>query len=248
MTCATDIRPYSPILGPGFVPFLGALDYIAPQLRSKLALVAADITPEAIIVRCKSGDKAAFKELFVQHRQEVARLVFRMIGPRGDLEDIVQEVFIQVFRSVSDFRGDAKFSTWLHRLTVNVVLMHRRAARSRPNLSDPIPAELSGDAPDPEHDVIRRERIEAFYTVLDRLSDKKRTVFILHEIEGLSPTEIARIVGAPVLTIRTRLFYARRDIIQLLRNDPALAQLADVMLRPGSADLASSDLPQEPPL
>jgi RNA polymerase sigma-70 factor, ECF subfamily len=208
-------------------------------------VAAVDPTPEQVLARCKAGDRGAFRLLFVQHRTDVARLVFRMMGPRAEIEDILQEVFVQVFRSIADFRGDSKFSTWLHRLTVNVVLMHRRAARSRPNLSDEIPAELPSLAAHPEEEVIRRERIKAFYAVLDRLSEKKRTVFILHEIQGLNPTQIALLVGAPVLTVRTRLFYARRDMIQLLRADPTLSALADVMLRPGSADLGSEQV-QEP--
>jgi RNA polymerase sigma-70 factor (ECF subfamily) len=202
---------------------------------------------DELISRARAGDKAAFGLLFQRHRAEVARLVFRMVGPKAELEDLLQEVFLQVFRSLGDFRGDARFTTWLHRLTVNVVLMYRRAARSRPQLTDELPAEAESPAVHPDDDAIRRERIRAFYALLDRLPDKKRTVFVLHEIEGFAPAEIARIVEAPVLTVRTRLFYARRDLIQLLRADPSLASLADVMLRPGSADLAAGEARESAP-
>jgi RNA polymerase sigma-70 factor (ECF subfamily) len=136
-------------------------------------------------------------------------------------------VFVQVHRSLKDFRGQSKFSTWLHRVTVNVVLMHRRAARSRPVFADePLGEALApGDDVRPDEDAERRERVRAFGRLLDRLADKKRIVFVLHELEGISPGEIAKIVGAPVLTVRTRLFYARREIEAMLGDEPSLAGL-----------------------
>ncbi len=151
-----------------------------------------------------------------------------MIGSSADQEDVIQEVFLQVHRSLKDFRGQARFSTWLYRVTVNVVLMYRRAARSRPILVE----EPAGDAPldvdpMPDEQVARNARIQALARLLDRLSEKKRTVFILHELEGVTPAEIAKIVGSPVLTVRTRLFYARRDLEAMLREEPTLAALAD---------------------
>jgi len=200
-----------------------------------------------LIARAQQGDKTAFRCLFERHRRDVARLVFRMVGPKPDMEDIIQDVFLHVYRSLGDFRGEARFTTWLHRLTVNVVLMHRRAARSRPVFTDEVPAGAEASTAHPDDDAIRRERVRAFYEVLERLPEKKRAVFVLHEIEGRTPAEIAEIVGAPVLTVRTRLFYARRELIQLLRQEPTLASLADVMLRPGSADLATVEVRETVP-
>jgi RNA polymerase sigma-70 factor (ECF subfamily) len=104
--------------------------------------------------------------------------------------------------------------------------MHRRSARSRPVFADEAPGDLArGDEVSPDEDAERRERVRAFGRLLGRLPDKKRIVFVLHELEGLPPNEIARIVGAPVLTVRTRLFYARRDIEAMLADEPALAGL-----------------------
>jgi RNA polymerase sigma-70 factor (ECF subfamily) len=180
---------------------------------------------DKLITRAASGEREAFRTLYERHRGDVARLVFRMLGRRSDLEDIVQEVFVQVHRSLKDFRGQAKFSTWLHRVTVNVVLMHRRSARSRPVFADEPPGEGldPADSMTPDEDAERRERMRAFARLLDRLADKKRIVFVLHELEGLPPSEIAKIVGAPVLTVRTRLFYARRELEAMLSEEPSLA-------------------------
>ena len=186
---------------------------------------------ESLLARAASGDRAAFHDVYVRHRSDVARLVFRMLGQRPDAEDVIQEVFFQVFRSLKDFRGQSKFTTWLHRVTVNVVLMHRRAAKSRPVFADePIEdGEINAQTALPDEDFARRERMRAFSRLLDRLAEKKRVVFILHELEGMAPAEIAKVVGAPVLTVRTRLFYARREIEEMLSEEPTLVGvLADI--------------------
>lgn len=184
---------------------------------------------EDTISRAQAGDAAAFRSLYERHRVDVARLVFRMLGRRSDLDDVVQEVFVQVHRSLRDFRGQSKFTTWLHRVTVNVVLMVRRSARSRPVFADEAVPESRFDdySPLPDEEADRRERMRAFARVLDKLADKKRDVFVLHELEGLAPAEIGRIVGAPVLTVRTRLFYARREIEKLMLEEPVLAAVLE---------------------
>lgn len=181
---------------------------------------------DALVESARRGDRTAFTKLFRAHRSMITALVFRMLGPTGDLEDVVQEVFIQIHKSLPDFRGQAKFTTWAHRVAVNVVLMHRRRARSRPVLVD---EEAGGHEPDagllPDQDLSRQRRIRAFYRLLDKLSDKKRAVFVLHELEGMAPADIATEVDCPVLTVRTRLFYARRELAQMMRDEPALAGL-----------------------
>ncbi|WP_437596617.1 RNA polymerase sigma factor [Sorangium sp. So ce590] len=196
------------------------------------------------IRRFQSGDPTAFAEIFRRYRRDVARLVFRMLGPTADAEDVIQEVFIQVHRSLGDFRGQSKFSTWLHRVTVNAVLMTRRAARSRPVFAGEPSIHLEADRGMlPDEDAARARRIDAFRRVLERLPEKKRVVYVLHELEGIAPTEIAEIVGAPVLTVRTRLFYARREIEAMMRAEPALAQLA-VELAEGGADKVDATGPE----
>lgn len=198
---------------------------------------------DAVIARAQAGDSQAFRVVYERHRVDVARLVFRMLGRRADLDDVIQEVFVQVHRSLRDFRGQSKFTTWLHRVTVNVVLMYRRAARSRPVFADEAVPETRFDAavPLPDEDADRRERMRAFSRVLAKLPEKKRDVFVLHELEGLPPAEIARIVGAPVLTVRTRLFYARRDIEKLMLEEPCLA----AVLEPSTGAVDDSDVETE---
>ena len=206
----------------GVLPFPGALSSASSAIRPH-----TNEDADSLVRQAAAGDPTAFRALFARHKNDVARLVYRMLNAPADLEDVVQEVFVQVFRSLKDFRGQAKFSTWLHRVTVNVVLMHRRSARSRPVLTEEIPGELVGDELQtlPDEDVERRERMRAFQRLLAKLADKKRVVFVLHELEGMSPAEIAEVVGAPVLTVRTRLFYARRELEAMLGEEPTLAGL-----------------------
>ncbi len=183
---------------------------------------------DEVVKRAQGGDTAAFAELFRKHRNTVAAIAYRMLGPGADLDDMVQEVFLQVHRSLPHFRGQSKFSTWLHRVAVNVVLMARRRAQSRPKYAHEDHARHEADVgPAPDRDVARGRRVEAFRRLLDKLSEKKRAVYVLHELEGLPPGEIARIVDCQVLTVRTRLFYARRELAQLMRAEPTLAHLAD---------------------
>jgi len=218
-------------------PYVGRLSWVyqAPeprQARSVNAKLWAVAELSELIERCKAGDGMAFREIFRDHRSDVARLVQRMTGRPADLEDIVQEVFLQVYRSIKDFRGQSRFSTWLYRVTVNVVLMQRRAAKSRPVLHEAPEDGFGADLRDlPDDQVARARRVSAFYRLLDRLSDKKRAVFVLHELEGMSPSEIAKVVSAPVLTVRTRLFYARRELLALLREEPSLEVVARELRR-----------------
>jgi RNA polymerase sigma-70 factor (ECF subfamily) len=203
---------------------------------------------DALIGRAVSGDTAAFKLLYERHRNDVARLVFRMLGARSDLEDVIQEVFFQVFKSLKDFRGQSKFSTWLHRVTVNVVLMHRRAARSRPVYAEEQAHDVTPDDDNvlPDEDADRRERVRAFGRLLAKLAEKKRVVFVLHELEGVAPSEIAKIVGCPVLTVRTRLFYARRELEGMLSEEPSLASLRASFSKSGARALEDVEVGGEP--
>lgn len=193
------------------------------------------------LARAARGDADAFRAIFRDHQNDVARLVMRMLGPRPDVDDVIQEVFFQVFRSLKDFQGKSKFSTWLHRVTVNVVLMHRRAQRSRPMLVEETPQDVQRDPDEclPDEEVARRERLRAFQRLLDRLPEKKRIVFVLHELEGLPPAEIARIVEAPVLTVRTRLFYARRELESMFADEPALRGVSKSLTREREAKVSA---------
>lgn len=200
----------------------------------------------ALIERAQRGDRAAFQKLFVQHRGDVSRVVYRMIGPGPEVEDVVQEVFLHVYRSLPSFRGESKFTTWLYRLAVNVARMHLRKGRSRPRFADvEIPEAPREGMPHDTPDVVieRQERVRALYRLLEGLSEKKREVVVLHDFEGVPAKEIAEMVGVPVLTVRTRLFYARKELYAAMAAEPSLAAVMDVLLDqlPGRAKTRATE-------
>jgi RNA polymerase sigma-70 factor (ECF subfamily) len=183
---------------------------------------------DPLIKRAQQGDARALRELFERYRGDVARIAFRVLGPTPDLEDVVQEAFVQLYRSLASYQGNARFSTWLFRVVTNVARMHRRRERARPQLESASRDQLerhAGASGRPDAAAERSERLRALYRHLEVLSDRKRTVLVLHDLAGLPAAEIAEIVGAPVLTVRTRLFYARKELYAALAADPELAEL-----------------------
>ena len=181
-----------------------------------------------LIERCRADDRAAHDELYYRFRRQVAGNLYRVLGDRADLEDLVQEVFVIAFRGLSRFRGDARLSTWLYRICVNVALGRIRMRKRRPAAIGV--ADLDAASPDPslterpetpERSLERRQDQERVYRALEHLAPKKRIVLYLHEIEGLDLKEIAYLVDSNPVTVRTRLFYARREFYRALAGDDA---------------------------
>lgn len=206
----------------GFRPSLTLLRARSPERTAPMD------APDPLILRAQAGDEAAFREIFLRHRGDVARVVQRVMGPSPDVEDVVQDVFVHVYRSLKSFRGDSKFSTWLYRLSVNVTRMHLRRGRSRPQFSNvEVPEAPPDDEPldTPERRLECSDRLRALYRLLENLNEKKRTVLVLHDLEGRPAKEISELVGAPVLTVRTRLFYARKELYAAIAKEPTLSAL-----------------------
>jgi RNA polymerase sigma-70 factor (ECF subfamily) len=188
----------------------------------KLTVIEDEEALPNLIARCQRGEREALGEFYRRYRSDVTRNLLRVLGPgRGDLEDVLQDVFIEAFRSIGRFRGDSKLSTWLYRVCINVALQR---LRKRKRLAEVPADEVAESVSDqtPERGLDSRRRLDAVYRILDNLSPKKRVVFILHEIEGREPKEIAGIVGAPVLTVRTRLHYARKEFYARAASEPKL--------------------------
>jgi RNA polymerase sigma-70 factor (ECF subfamily) len=174
-----------------------------------------------LIRRCQEGDSIAFEKLYKIYRLDVYRNLYRILGPNFEIEDIIQEVFFQVFKSIRSFRGRSKFSTWLYRLTVNIALQELRKNRKRPlpNSESHISSLAANPNTSPLNVLEEKELQSIVYRILEKLPPKKRIVFIMHEIQGIPAAEIAKIVRAPLFTVRTRLFYARKEFYQLFAKE-----------------------------
>lgn len=175
-----------------------------------------------VVARARAGDATAFRELYAQHHRQVARQLAFLV-PRSDLEDVLQDVFVEVFRSLRRFEGKSAFTTWLYRVTVHVAMKARRKhTRSRLDVVDELP-ERADERPLPSEVSLSAERQARVEALLEKLSPKKRTVLVMHDLQGVEAHTIAEVLETNVLTVRTRLFYARRELEALAKDDPALA-------------------------
>jgi len=212
---------------------------VEPALEYRGTLMSTD---NELVARAQRGDRTAFQTLFMAHRTQTSRLLSRLV-PQNEIEDVAQEVFLQVYRSLDAFRGDARFSTWLYRLTLNVARMHLRRTKSRPKLAL-VGQDESGQLEQPSHqtpamEAERHERLVALGRLLERLSEKKREALVLHDFQGLSAEEISALVEAPVMTVRTRVFYARRELYAALAEEPSLAVLVETLVATPRAELSA---------
>ena len=167
--------------------------------------------------RVGKGDMQAFEEIYRRHNRRVYSLCLRMMRNQTDSEDLAQEVFVQLYKKLGSFRGESAFTTWLHRLTVNQVLMHfrRRSVKNERTSED-------GEMPEQAvHGTANPNRMP----VVDRIALKKaiselpkgyRRVFVLHDVEGFEHEEVARLMGISVGTSKSQLHKARLKLRGLL--------------------------------
>ena len=163
------------------------------------------------------GDIQAFEELYQRHNRRVYSLCLRMTANVTDAEDLAQEVFIQLFRKVGSFRGESAFTTWLHRLTVNQVLMHfrKRGVRMEQTTEDGETAVGVVKGTENQRAMPIVDRI-ALDRAIAQLPPGYRMVFTLHDIEGHEHEEIARMLGRSVGTSKSQLHKARMKLRALL--------------------------------
>lgn len=198
----------------------GSLHRVVPPLSSD--------DPEAILVsRLKAGDEAAYHELVRSHGGRLLAVAVRILRNREDARDAVQDAFISAFRALHGFTGEARLSTWLHRIVVNASLMKLRSRRRTPE--DPIEDLLprfheDGHRVDPgeaweartDDEIEREERRAIVRAAIDRLPDSYRTVLLLRDIEELDTRESAQLLGISENAVKIRLHRARQALATLL--------------------------------
>jgi RNA polymerase sigma-70 factor (ECF subfamily) len=188
-----------------------------------------ELSESEAIERAKQGDGEAFQALYERHKRRVYSLCLRMTANTAEAEDLTQEAFLQLYRKIGTFRGESAFSTWLHRLSVNVVLMHLRK-KGLPVVS------LEETTQSSEEDSPKRDfgaDDVALAGSIDRLQLQKaveslppgyRTIFVLHDVEGYEHNEIAGLVGCSIGNSKSQLHKARmklRDLLKMNRAEKA---------------------------
>jgi len=189
-----------------------------PEQRQAVDSIEADL-----IERAKLGDAQAFQALYDKHKRRVYSLCLRMTANTAEAEDLTQEAFLQLYRKIATFRGESAFSTWLHRLSVNVVLMHLRK-KNLPVVSLEETTQ-AGEEDTPKKDFGAEDL--ALAGSIDRLQLQKavddlppgyRTIFVLHDVEGYEHNEIASIVGCSIGNSKSQLHKARMKLRDLLKK------------------------------
>jgi RNA polymerase sigma-70 factor, ECF subfamily len=191
--------------------------------------LSAEFDEADAIERARQGDETAFQALYDRHKRRVYSLCLRMTANTAEAEDLTQEAFLQLYRKIGTFRGESAFSTWLHRLSVNVVLMHLRK-KSLPV----VPLEETtqvGEEDTPKKDFGAEDLSLAgsidrlqLQRAVDNLPPGYRTIFVLHDIEGYEHNEIAGIVGCSIGNSKSQLHKARmklRDLLKINRAERA---------------------------
>ena len=185
----------------------------------------AGITEAQAIEKAKQGDAEAFEFLYNLHKRRVYSLCLRMTANTAEAEDLTQEAFLQLFRKIGTFRGESAFSTWLHRMAVNVVLMHlRKKGLSVVSLEEA----TEGDDETPKKDFgaedpvlsgsVDRLRLQ---NAVAQLPPGYRSIFVLHDVEGYEHNEIASMVGCSIGNSKSQLHKARMKLREFLKASRA---------------------------
>ena len=175
----------------------------------------------AMISRCQQGDQEALKEIFDKYHKEVYRIAYGVVRQREEALDIVQEVFIKLFRSIKNFRGRSQFYTYLYRMVMNTAIDHARKAGKQ--FISSLDEEGSFEPFDniekgPERILLQKELEERVKSAMDKLPAEQKAALIFRDVEGLSYQEMAEAMGCSIGTVMSRLHYGRKRIQELLKD------------------------------
>jgi RNA polymerase sigma-70 factor (ECF subfamily) len=183
---------------------------------------------QQLVERAQRGDKRAFDLLVVKYQRKLARLLSQFIRDAAEVEDVTQETFIKAYRSLSSFRGDSAFYTWLYRIGINAaknfLVAQKRRASTTTNEFDIEAAENFEEGSQlrelntPENELMSKQIAQTVHQTLQALPEELRSAITLREIEGLSYEEIASIMNCPTGTVRSRIFRAREAIADKLQS------------------------------
>src|SRR5579885_2957190 len=195
------------------------------QVATPSNAAANPATDYELTRRSAAGDPAAFEELYSRHSRRVYSLCLRMTANTAEAEDLAQEVFIQLHRKVGSFSGESAFTTWLHRMAVNVVLMHLRK-KGLPVVSLEEATEGNEDTPKKDFGAddpvlsgsVDRLRLQ---NAVEQLPPGYRSIFVLHDIEGYEHNEIAAMVGCSIGNSKSQLHKARMKLREFLKTSRA---------------------------
>ena len=180
-----------------------------------------DYEETQMISRCQKGDQEALKEIFDKYHKKVYRISYGVVRQREEALDIVQEVFIKLFRSIKNFKGRSQFYTFLYRMTMNTAIDHAR--KTGKQFFSSLDEEGSFEPPDelekgPERILLQKELEEKVKWAMSKLPAEQKAALIFRDVEGLSYQEMAEAIGSSIGTVMSRLHYARKRMQELLKD------------------------------
>jgi RNA polymerase sigma-70 factor (ECF subfamily) len=190
-----------------------------------VTVATAYVEDVLLVDRCLTGEPAATRELFRRHRARVHACLYRVLGSNRDMDDLLQEAFLQVFQSLRSWRAEASLSTWIDRVSVRVAYRYL-SRRGRRIQTDPLIDDDTvpgGDLTDDRRQ-LARDGVKRLYAALDELGAAARLAFTLHEIDGRSIAEVADLVGSSVTATKLRVWRARNRIETAAAADPVLRE------------------------
>jgi len=176
--------------------------------------------------RAANGERSAQRELFLEQRANVHRALFRILGSNRELEDLLQDAFIEIYRALPSFRGDSTLGRWCQTIAVRVAYL-AISRRKPPAVDLALVEELVASDIDVRRHALLREATRRLYAALDRVEPKQRIAFALAVIDGKSLAEVAEITDSTVFAVKTRVWRARRDLMKRASKDTVLAAYLD---------------------
>jgi RNA polymerase sigma-70 factor, ECF subfamily len=196
-----------------------------------VTVATAYVEDVLLVDRCLTGEPAATRELFHRHHRRVHACLYRALGSNRDMDDLLQEAFLQVFQSLRGWRAEASLATWIDRVAVRVAYRYLaqrgRHVPTTPLVDDVAPETATAtDAPTARRQ-LARDGVRRLYEVLDELPPAARLAFTLHEIDGRSLAETAELVGSSVTATKLRVWRARNRVTAAAAGDPVLKQFIE---------------------
>jgi len=185
------------------------------------------IPSEELMARVAKGDNDAFEILVNRHQTSVLSLIYRFIGDRTRAKDLAQEVFLRVWQAARSYKPQAKFTTWIYRITANLCLNELKSSRRKKwlqflrfgdNLENTVEETLVDDTPSPEDLLLAKERSRQIANALQSLPENQRMALILKRYDDLSYQEIAKVIGCSVSAVESLLVRAKRSLQEKLKN------------------------------
>lgn len=184
------------------------------ELSSTLAVQPDDrvLDERPLVESLRRGEPEAFERLVLAYQHRVFSIALRMLADRGEAEEVAQEVFLRVHRSIRDFRGEARLSTWLYAITSRLSLNRLRSPRRARRVGEAALMRMADAQPNPGATLEASEVEAALHRAIGELDDEQRIVVVLRDLHGLAYEEIAAVLDLPLGTVRSRLHRARMEL------------------------------------